>query len=447
MDFKSLFATVLVFFATAVFGEDRSDHSIVSIYAVQGDSGKVLIDRNSDLSLLAASCMKIVTTIAALNLLGEDHRFETCLEYDGSIDSDRRLHGNLYIHGGGDPSLGSDRIPGALSWQKQIEVWVDAIQEIGIQKIEGKVVGVATKWEKALAVPSWSWEDLGNYYGAGACGLSFHENGYSLFFKPGKFVGDKASIVSTDPPTPGLIFQNEVKTGSEGSKDNACIYGSEFSPIRVIRGTIPSGVALFPIRGSLPDPAGYVADLLTSHLQKRGITVEQREIEPKKTKVSFHTTYSPSVREIVFWTNQKSINLYAEHLLKEMGTKIYNDGSTSSGIKAVTNFWHSQNVNLEGFHMMDGSGLSRKNLVTTKQLVRMLLKAKKMNFFPFFLESLPQKNAIRAKSGTMSLVKGFAGYFGDVTFAILINNCQNNQKINEIMNDFFSNLDSFDQKK
>jgi len=430
-------------FMTCLFSEDicSLDHAIVGIYAVESSSGDILVEKNSDLSLMPSSCMKIVTTGAALHILGADRRFETVLEYDGVIDSGKTLHGNLYIRGGGDPCLGSDRIAGSLSWKKQIETWADAVQKLGIRKIEGKVIGDASKWEKALAVPSWSWEDLGNYYGAGACALSFHENAYSLYFKPGKKVGEKATLLRTDPPLPLLNFQNEVKTGPEGSGDCACIYGSEFSPIQFIRGTVPAGVNEFAIKGAIPDPASYCAEMLMKELQDRGLQIGQQEITAQNKRVSFHTTLSPTVGEIVHWTNQNSINIYAEHLLKKMGEVACKEGSTAAGIKAVADFWNSQKVDLGGFYMVDGSGLSRKNLITATQLVEMLLKMKSSPYYSVFFESLPQCQApIRAKSGSMSMAKGYAGYSGEIAFAIIVNQCSNRQLMNEKINTFLISL-------
>jgi D-alanyl-D-alanine carboxypeptidase/D-alanyl-D-alanine-endopeptidase (penicillin-binding protein 4) len=415
---------------------------MVGFYAIDNSTGKVLFEKNSDQSLMPASCMKIVTTAAALQILGADHRFETHLEYDGVIDETQLLHGNVYIRGGGDPCLGSDRILGSLSWQNQIAVWVDAIQKLGIRGIEGNVIGDGTKWEKALAVPSWSWEDLGNYYGAGASALSFHENCYSLVFRPDKKVGESAPILRTDPPMSGLTFKNEVKTGPEKSGDCACIYGSEFSWEQCIRGTVPAGVSEFAIKGAIPDPAKVAADILKIEIQKRGIQVFQQEKKAQTKRVLFHTTRSPTVGEIVHWANQKSINLYAEHLLKRMGEVVYDDGSTASGIKAVTNFWRSQNIDLEGFHMVDGSGLSRKNLITPTQLVQMLSKMKSLPFFSVLFESLPKEHAsIRAKHGSMSQVKGYAGYVGNVVFAILVNQCTNHKIMNDKIDRFLLRLD------
>lgn len=442
--YKPSVILLMLLVAIPVLAEDlyKIDHAIVSFYAVQTDTGHVLHDQNSDLSLMPASCMKVITTGAALHLLGTENRFETVLEYDQLIDDSKTLQGNLYIRGGGDPCLGSDRISGIpLSWKKQIAVWADAIQKLGIKRIKGRVIGDDSKWEKALAVPSWLWEDLGNYYGAGACALSFHENSYSLVFRPGNKVNENTTLLRTDPPLSTLIFHNEVKTGPEGSGDGACIYGSEFSPIQFVRGTIPAGVNEFAIRGAIPDPASFCANLLAKQLQERGIVIEEQELPQQDKKVSFHTTYSPTIGEMVHWTNQKSINLYAEHLLKKMGEVVNNVGSTASGIKAVTSFWKSQNIDLAGFSMADGSGLSRKNLITTKQLVEILLKMKKANPFPVFFESLPQREgSMRAKSGSMSQIKGYVGYTGNIAFAILVNHSTNSQITNEQINLFLDKL-------
>jgi len=412
----------LLFSTTLLLGQgDTSwDHASVSAYAVDAKTGEVLLDESSGKSLMPASCMKVITTAAALQILGPDTRFQTDLEYDGVLNGGT-LRGNLYIRGGGDPCLGSDRIKGSLSWKKQIEAWVDAVQKLGVQRIEGSICGDATRWEKARAVPSWSWEDLGNYYGAGACALSFHENYYSLFFKPGR-EGESATILRSDPPISSLTFQNEVKTGPAGSGDCACVYGSEFSPIQHVRGTIPAGVKKFSIKGAIPDPAALCAEIFAKALRAQGISIQQKNISPRGKRRVFHTTYSPTVSEIVYWTNQKSINLYAEHLLKKIGEVVSQEGSTRAGIKAVTDFWRSKKIDLDGFNMADGSGLSRKNLVTAQQFVSILLEMKKSTHFPLFMRSLPQENKhTHAKSGSMSLVKGYVGYAEDAAFAILVN--------------------------
>ncbi len=427
-----LFGLFLCFFSLVEGKEDLLDHATVSFYAVHMPSGKVLIEQNSEKSLVPASCMKLVTTAAALHLLHPDSHFTTELAYDGFIDDKGVLQGNLYIVGGGDPCLGSFRFS---SLDKQITLWSLAAIDAGIKAIKGKVFGDASKWEEAMAIPSWQWEDLGNYYGAGASALSFHENAYFLWLKSGKQLGEPISVVRMDPEISFLTFKNTAKTGDKGSGDNITIYGSEFSPHQYIRGTIPLGEEPFLVKGAIPSPAFLAAELLTRDLQSRQITVSEENIEGNTPKIVIHKTYSPDLSKIVFETNQHSINLYAEHLLKQMG-----GGSSEKGLNAVTDFWHAQKINLKGFYMADGSGLSRKNLLTAKQLVSILLFMKKGPYFSFFLDSLPKSGDVQAKSGTMGLIKAYAGYRGDTAFAIFINQCPDGKLARKKIEEFVDSL-------
>lgn len=354
--------------------------------------------------------MKVITTAAALELLGANFRFETHLQIDGFIDHEGVLQGNLYIKGFGDPCLGSKRFGG---YKKQIEIWVEAIRGFGIRKIAGKIIGDASHWEKAQAVASWQWEDLGNYYGAGASALSFHDNEYTLFFEQAPTF-QKAKISHTDPEICHRLT-SEVIVGPNGSVST--IFGCEFSDVHHVRGQIADD---FNIRGSFPDASVQVAFLLT-----KALVVEGKEIKVGERKV-IHKTISPSIEEIVYWTNQQSVNLYAEHLLKQMG-----EGSTENGIKAVRSFLSTLGISLDGFQMADGSGLSRKNLVTARQMVELLEKMKGNRAFE---RSLPDEvGGTKAKSGSMSAIKGFVGYKGNKVFALIVNNFLNfDQKMTEI---------------
>jgi D-alanyl-D-alanine carboxypeptidase/D-alanyl-D-alanine-endopeptidase (penicillin-binding protein 4) len=108
------------------------------------------------------------------------------------------------------------------------------------------------------------------------------------------------------------------------------------------------------------------------------------------------------------------VNLYAEHLIKAMG-----QGTTTLGTKAVTQFWNERGVVTGGMNMVDGSGLSRKNFITAKQLATILVEMKKSSHF---YASLPEEMpGVFAKSGSMSFTRCLAGYKGDIAFAIMIN--------------------------
>lgn len=409
----------------------HAEHALVGIYAISMSTKEVILEENSDKSFMPASCMKVVTTGAALALLREERPFHTDLVYEGVLEEEV-LRGNISVIGGGDPCLGSERL--AFSWDNQIQKWVDAIYDLGIRKIEGQVIGDAFSWEEAMAVPSWEWEDLGNYYGAGASALSFHENSYSLVFAPGDKVGAEAKILRIEPEVSGLEMQNRVLTGEAGSGDNASIYGCEYSCLRFVRGTIPLGVKEFTIRGSIPNPALWVETLLTNALEKKGILVEKKPF-PSSSKTLIYREYSPPLSQIVYEMNQKSINLYAEHLIKKIG-----EGNTERGVSLCKEFWKSKNIEMNGFHMVDGSGLSRKNLVTPKQMVSMLCSMKEN---PYFRDSLPCVGKQgKAKSGFMSLSRGYVGYIGDIAFAVFVNNSADPQEAKAKLTETIDSLEN-----
>ncbi|MGH2611535.1 MAG: D-alanyl-D-alanine carboxypeptidase/D-alanyl-D-alanine endopeptidase [Rhabdochlamydiaceae bacterium] len=411
------------------------DHASISAYAIDCRSGKVILNLEGDKSLIPASCMKVVTTGAALHLLGPEGHFQTDLEITGDI-KEGVLQGDIIIRGGGDPCLGSDRSLASLAWEKQIEVWVCAILEKGIKEIRGEIVGDDTRWHRAQAPASWAWEDLGNYYGVGASALSFHENMTTVTFKPGSREGAPATLLHVIPAASNFIMRNEVTTGPVGSGDRACIYGAEYSTTQYVRGTVPAGVEEFFIKGAIPDPAKLCSELLMQALQKKGIKVHGNSFTKGQKKQVIHTTLSPKINEIIYWTNQKSINLYAEHLIKSMGS-----GTTANGTQAVIDFWKKQGIEIEGLNMVDGSGLSRKNFITAKQLVEILVKMKHSSYFSEFYTSLPEeKPGVRAKTGSMSFIRCITGYKGDIAFAILINNGQNGQEMEQKVDQFLTQL-------
>ena len=434
------------------------------------ETGKILLSENPDETLLPASTMKTVTTGAALGILGEDYTFKTYLEHDGEI-VDGVLKGNLYIRGGGDPSLGSDRFDSGLDLDGLLDVAVEILNKKGIVKVEGDVIGDASIFEDAMLPTTWVWSDIGNYYGSGASGLTVNENTYYLYFEPNKTVGDSAKLLRVEPEIPGIEFVNEMKTGARYSGDQGYIYGSPYTFLRYLRGTIPQGKAEFSIKGSIPDPALYAAQRLKGALVKNQIPVggdaetirilslEGTAPEAKRTKI--YTYESPPLKDIIYWLNKKSVNLFAEHLVKIIGYKVYLDGSNASGTRAIREWWAKKGVDVDGLHMKDGSGLSRYNGVTPAQLTKMLVVDAKQATFTSFYNSLPiagvstdpgtirrlckntsAANNLRAKSGYISRVRCYTGYVDTksgkrLCFAMMSNNytCKN-----RAMRDMFEKL-------
>lgn len=425
------------------------------------ETGKLLEKERADESLLPASTMKTVTSAAAFHILGADYKFKTVLEHDGVIEGGV-LKGNVIIKGGGDPSLGSDRYQWGTDMQSILAIWVKKLREKGVTHIEGDIIGDASIFEDALTPSTWVWSDIGNYYGAGACGLSFNENSYEVFFVPGKSVGSKAEFVGTNPPLPDIKFVNEMRTGSASSGDNGFVYGAQYTFLRTLRGTVPMGDT-FSIKGSIPDPALFTAQCLRNALLAdsigitgkattlRHLTMEGKPAPANKT--ALYTHQSPPLKDIIYWLNKKSINLYAEHLVKMIGQTLLKDGSNEGGTKAIAEFWKGKGIAVDGLHMNDGSGLSRYNGVTPNQLASILRSNVAEPWFQDFFNSLPVaglatcpgtlKNMCRgtaaeghvwAKSGYISRVRTYAGYVATqsgrrLSFAMMANNytCTNAQ--------------------
>ncbi|WP_176956092.1 D-alanyl-D-alanine carboxypeptidase/D-alanyl-D-alanine-endopeptidase [Catalinimonas alkaloidigena] len=366
--------------------------------------GQTIVSRHAERALPPASTLKLVTTGAALSLLGPNYRYRTFVEWDGNLDQSGTLYGNLYIRGTGDPTLGSDRFEGYPDAEALLRQWAQAVADHGIKRIEGQVIADDRAFDSDMP-DGWIWQDVGNYYGAPAFGLNFRENLYHLYFKPGQ-PGEPASVIRTVPVVPGLQFDNRMLTGAVGSGDQGYIYGVPFTSYRTLRGTIPAGPAEFSIKGSLPDPPLQAAFELTQALEEQGIKVTQAPgsartqplPEPKGRQV-ITTTLSPPLGEIVDQINLRSLNLYAEAVLKTLGYARKGLGSTDTGLKEAEAFWNRKQLDVaHGFQIYDGSGLSPGNGITPEHMAQLCCAMRLDPSFPSFYESLP----VAGRSGTLS---------------------------------------------
>lgn len=418
------------------------------------DNSEVIAELNPRLALVPASTQKLVTTAAALVTLGENFRFKTELQFDGVFEVETgTLNGNLYIKGGGDPTLGSEKFS-STKIEKLLATITETMQSKGVKKINGKIIGDDAVFEQSMAPAAWNWGDLGNYYGAGASGLSIMDNQFVVHFKSGANAGDSTWIVQLNPQIPDLKLFNEVKSGAKYSGDNAYIFGSEYTYLRYIRGTIPPGEDDFTVNGSIPDPVFMAAFVLDEHLRKNGIEIlgkptttrlikESGELINDTLRVTLGEIKSPSLSSIVAQTNIHSNNLYAEHLHKALAYRLYGLGSNYNGNDGIVKFWSKKGLNNEQLFVADGSGLSRNNAISADNMTKLLIAMTKESCFKSFYESLPVagksgtmrsigkgtiiENNLAAKSGSMSRVRSYAGYLKnkkgrEIAFAMIFNN-------------------------
>ena len=249
--------------------ESDMHHASFSVSVYDLEKELPIIKYNAEQSLTTGSVLKVLTTSSALQILGNEFKFQTSLAFEGKL-IDKTLEGNLYILGGGDPTLGPDE----KSMATLISHWIKKIQHLGIQKITGKIIGYGGLFEKQLTPDTWTWKNMGNWYSAGPCGLSIHQNTYSLYFKPAQKVGNIAQVLHTEPSIPFLQFINEMKTGKTGSGDNGYIYGTHHTFVKYLRGTIPAGKKAFAIKGAIPDPAFFAAYTLHHALLSNKIQIK-----------------------------------------------------------------------------------------------------------------------------------------------------------------------------
>jgi serine-type D-Ala-D-Ala carboxypeptidase/endopeptidase (penicillin-binding protein 4) len=466
---KNYWLIILVFCSNAVFAQTKIDSAGLlklqaGVKALTTDAdltsanwsfcltdpttGKIIVAVDEQKSLVPASSQKVVTTIAGINILGSDYRYKTTLEYDGSITKDSVLNGNLYIRGSGDPTLGSARLDSTLRFDSLMVIWADIIKRKGINKITGMIISDASVFEDYATPGSWNWDDIGQYYGAGAYGLNVFENTYTVYYSSNT---KTCRIDSIYPEIDGMTVHNDVKVG--GSGDEAYIYGAPDNYFRYVTGTIPANRKAYPVDGSMPDPPLFLALELKKALLNNGVQVNKQAttvyamMREKMTvtteRKTLYTHYSKPLKEIVYFTNQKSNNLYAEAILKTIGKQQLKDGSREAGTDAVTAFYAAKGINLKGMNIEDGSGLSRMNVFTTAQMCALLNMEMKQATFADFKTSLPiagktgtlktvadntvAAGKVFAKSGSMYKVRSYSGYVqtksGElVSFCVIVNN-------------------------
>jgi D-alanyl-D-alanine carboxypeptidase/D-alanyl-D-alanine-endopeptidase (penicillin-binding protein 4) len=423
-------------------------HATYSFCVMEAKTGKTVKEYNSEIALIPASTMKIMTTSAALGILGKDYSYTTHFYTFQKTDSVSGLNSNnLLIKGSGDPTFNS-----SYFYNSDSVFFNPIIQKLkakGVKKINGSIIADGSYFNNS--VPStWIWGDIGNYFGAGANGLSYHDNKFSLFYNSG--VLNSTAELETIYPT---YFSKKISIKSQvisaGTEDDAFVFGDPNGYSRKVTGTIPPNKKHYEVEAEMPEPASYFIYQLQAELQKNNLaSVDVKQIVSESDNNKYpeqlvYTHQSPKLEKIVYYTNTKSNNHYAESLLNTVGAvKTKRQGTTSNGIEAVKNYWESRGVDVSGLHMADGSGLSRANSITTKIQATVLSKIYRDSLmYGSFNASLPvagkngsmtslckgtfAENNMRAKTGYINRARGYCGYVKtksgkELAFSILVNN-------------------------
>ena len=430
------------------FPADSSlSHASVSMCIADAEKGDIIMEYNSEISLMPASVMKVITSAAALELLGPNYIFRTRVVYTGSLNKRTgKLTGNIIIIGGGDPALGSKYF--SENYKDFLNSWVAEIAKLGIKKIQGRIISDDSYYDFLPVPAKWLWEDEGNYYGAGAYGLSVYDNTYDIHLKT---LSDSSLPVIKEIIPELCRFELSNFLVANGSTDDGYVFAAPYSNSGWLAGNIPVNQTDFILKASISDPPLLLAKMLNEKLRDRGIKISGNPTSVRSEKkpitekfVTITETNSPPLTDIIKVLNHESVNLFAEHLIKELGKKFKNNGSTSSGAEVIDEFLINSGINTNGIFIEDGSGLSPLTAINTRELVRLLVYMKnKGKYFSEYYSSLPDagKNGtlknyfkdplfdsrLKAKSGSMTRVRSFAGYFTTLSgrkmaFGIIINN-------------------------
>jgi serine-type D-Ala-D-Ala carboxypeptidase/endopeptidase (penicillin-binding protein 4) len=460
---------------TAILEQPPLNHAHWGVDVVDLETGKALYSQNSDQLFLPASNAKLFTTAAALAIAGPDYHFRTTVETEGKIDANGRLLGDLVIFGRGDPNISGRVLPFALKTQRLpphtqiLEEMADQVARNGLKIVDGDLIGDDTFYAFERYGEGWAWDDLQWIDGAPVSALTFNDNVVFLNVLPGEHPGDKA-VVTVEPETTYYELDNRVVTSSVGVPKRVGIHRDPGSKKIVLWGSLPLSDAGMKEPMSIEDPAEFVAQLFRTMLERRGITIrgktrarhgedaqffdqqiphpptaavvppvvnsavtnsavtppQEPDLNPASTNKILAEHFSGPLLDDIRVTNKVSENLHAELALRLAGKLRGYGGSFEGGVAAVKQFLLQAGLKEDEFTFLDGSGLSRRDLVTPAATVQLLIYASRQPWGPEFEESLPvsgvdgslserfQKTPavgqIHAKTGSLSHVNALSGY-------------------------------------
>ncbi|MCW8849071.1 MAG: D-alanyl-D-alanine carboxypeptidase/D-alanyl-D-alanine-endopeptidase [Melioribacteraceae bacterium] len=443
----------------SIFNDSLFSHAHWGVLIESLSSGKVLYERNSERMFMPASNEKIPTAAAALTKLGPDFRFKTIIGYSGNI-IDSTLYGNLIIIGDGDPTL-SDRIYDKPT--TVFEQWTDSLLSLGIKSISGNIIGDDNKFDDENIGYGWPLDGLGYWYSAEVGPLQLNENYVDLEIVPPVNISDTLKIIP-DVISNYYKLINEIEIVDTGS-NNLKITRTYGKNDIILKGNVVRNSGSFERSPTITNPTKFYVTVLKEVLENKGITVLGSPIDcdeiPNyvdsiKVTDSLIVHQSLPLHEILKVLMKKSQNLYAETVVRALGLDESGIGSFDEGKKVVESVLEEFGIEPGSHSYMDGSGLSRYNYISPKQIVNILKGMSKSIYWDIWYDTLPiagvdgtlrwrmkntkAENNVRAKTGTISNVRGLSGYLKtaedeDIAFSFLVNGHLKTSRETELITD------------
>lgn len=424
-----------------ILSQKGVEYASVGVSIVDVDSRKTIASYEADKALVPASVVKVITAASLLKIYDDNKRWETVVGYSGDI-ANGVLRGDIIVKGCLDPSLAHPR--GGQRASSFVDGVVRTVQAAGIRKIDGDIIVDASICEEG-GQGEWLYEDIGFYYGAACHGVNYKANKFRLYMHTGE-QGERPTITSTSTPMKNLSYHNYLTVGK---KDSAMVWMAPYATDLILTGIVPSVKDSFSLHCAIPDPPLKLADdiydaLMLGDVAVDGTSMTNRILEdcnmpmPAMDAVLYRhksDRLCTMLRTMMFHSD----NLYAEALLRYVGLSVSPVARLATSLQVERDLWSKEGLPVKEMKVHDGSGLSRKNVVTPRFLSRLLTAAynddelgeEYVNLFPQvgkdgtarnFMKKQPLPGVLRLKSGTMSGVLCYAGYYtvNDKTYAVVI---------------------------
>jgi PBP4 family serine-type D-alanyl-D-alanine carboxypeptidase len=410
----------------------------VGIIIVSLKTGEVIYSRDSKLLFHPASTLKLFTTGAALLSLGGGFRFKTAVYADSPDVNEGTLRGNLYLKGFADPQLTTDD----LSWM------AGQLRARGIERVSGDLVCDETYLDDWYYGKGWMWDDASSVHYAPIGGLTVNSNCVAVRVRPGSGAGEPP-IVTLEPQVSYVTIKNTAVTVNpqNGNALKAERRWRQRENVIAVTGSVGIGQPEKAFVIEVTSPASYACRLFSEVLAAGKIDIAGKieygavPAENAELLVRPSGTLSGIIREI----NKKSINLYAELLLKTLGAELQSPpGTAAKGVGEVKAALKGLGIDVSTVEIVDGSGVSRYNLISPGNLVELLQAVYRNEALrETFIESLSiagvdgtlklrmrntaAEGRVKAKTGSMAGVSAIAGYTATqdgeaVAFSIMIQN-------------------------
>jgi D-alanyl-D-alanine carboxypeptidase/D-alanyl-D-alanine-endopeptidase (penicillin-binding protein 4) len=422
-------------------------------------TGEVLYARNAGNYFTPASDAKLFTTALALGTLGPEYRVRTTISTTGTLDENGLLHGDLVLTGGGDANLSNRKFP----YDKKVErdglpekalaALADAVVARGVKEIEGSVIADDSFFPVNRFPDGWTIDDMLWSYGAAVSAIAVNDNTFTLELRPGEREGDGATF-TIEPASDFYTIENTIHTTAHGTEEKLAAAREPGSRTIRVSGTMPAGASPRRLTIAIEEPAEYAAALLARLLAARGIKIDGvararhagdtavlGENRPAETALA--ERISEPLAEEIRHVNKNSLNLHAEFLLLLAAHEKSGATTREEALKYAADYYKAAGIADGEVVFSDGSGLSRRDLVTPRAIVQMLNYAATQPWGEVYRTSLPiagedgtlserMKNTaaeghIFAKTGTVEHVVALSGYAtttrgAHLTFSILGNN-------------------------